>query len=76
MTRNQVKEILNRVLEWPPERQADLARVVETMAGHDASDLSLTDAQAAEVRHRMATPAEDNNIPAEQVFDRLRSRRE
>ena len=71
-----MKEILDRVLDWPPERQADLARVVETMAGHDTSDLRLTDKQAAEVRRRMATPAKDNNIPAEQVFDRLRSRRE
>lgn len=70
-----MKEILDRVLEWPPERQADLARVAETMAGHDASDLRLTDAQAAEVRHRIAAPAEDN-IPAAQVFERLRSRRE
>ena len=28
MTRNQVKEILDRVLSWPPKRQADGAHVV------------------------------------------------
>lgn len=54
MTRDQVKGILDRVLTWPAERQADVAHVVEIMEERDKSDLCLTDEQAAEVRRRMA----------------------
>jgi hypothetical protein len=31
MTRDQVKEILDRILTWPAERQADVAHMVEMM---------------------------------------------
>jgi hypothetical protein len=54
MTREQVKELLDRVLSWPPERQADLAEVARLMEQQDKSELRLTDEQAAEVRRRGA----------------------
>jgi hypothetical protein len=54
MTRNQVKEILDRVLSWSPERQADVAHVVELMEQQDRSALRLSDEQLAEVRRRRA----------------------
>jgi hypothetical protein len=54
MTRDQVKEILNRVLSWPPKRQADIAHTVELMEAQDNSDLSLSDEQLADVRRRRA----------------------
>jgi hypothetical protein len=54
MTKEQVKEILDRVLTWPPERQEDAARILTAMEAHDASPLRLTDAQVAEVRRRLA----------------------
>ena len=53
MTREQVKEILDRVLTWPAERQADVAHIVELLEEQDKSDLRLTDEQAAEVRRRI-----------------------
>jgi hypothetical protein len=31
MTSDQLKEIIDRVLTWPAERQADVARVIELM---------------------------------------------
>jgi hypothetical protein len=52
MTRDQVKEILDRVLGWPAERQADVAHVVELMEEQDGSTLRLSDDQLAEVRRR------------------------
>ena len=52
MTRDQVKDILDRVLTWPPERQADVAHVVEIMEQQDKTELRLTEEQADEVRRR------------------------
>jgi hypothetical protein len=73
MTKDQVKKVLDRVLTWPPERQADVVHVVEMMEEQYGSELRLTDEQAAEVRRRLAEPS-PNRIPAEEVFRRLRSR--
>ncbi len=73
MTKDQVKEVLDRVLTWPPERQADVVHVVEMLEEQYGSELRLTDEQAAEVRRRLAEPS-PNRIPAEEVFKRLRSR--
>jgi len=72
MTRDQVKEILERVLTWPAERQADVAHVVAIMEEQDKSDLRLSDEQAAEVRRRLADPSPET-IPAEEVFKRYRT---
>jgi hypothetical protein len=54
MTREQVKQVLDRVLTWPPKRQEDAARLLSEMERQDHSDLGLTDDQAAEVRRRLA----------------------
>ena len=72
MTREQVKEILDRVLTWPAERQADVAHVVKIMEEQDKSDLRLSEEQAAEVRRRLAEPS-SKTIPAEEVFKRYRT---
>jgi hypothetical protein len=72
MTRDQVKEILNRVLSWPPERQEDVAHIVEYLEEQDNSDLRLSDQQAAEVRRRLADRTRET-IPAEEVFRRFRA---
>jgi hypothetical protein len=74
MTRDQVKEILDRVLTWPPERQEQAALVLTDMEAQDESRLTLTDEQVAEVKRRLADP-NPRTIPAEEVFRRFRSRR-
>ena len=56
MTRAQVKEVLDRVLSWPPERQADAVQMLTDMEAQDASDLHLTEEQVAEVERRLADP--------------------
>ena len=71
MTKDQVKEILDRVLTWPADRQEDVARMVELMEEQDGSELRLSDQQADEVHRRLADPRDDN-IPAEEVFARFR----
>jgi len=72
MTKDQVKEILDRVLTWPPERQEAAARVLSELEQQNEDTLQLTEEQAAEVRRRLAHPSE-KRIPAEDVFRSLRS---
>jgi hypothetical protein len=54
MTKDQIKEVLDRVLTWPPERQADVVHIVELMEEQDRSDLRLSDEDVAEVHRRLA----------------------
>jgi hypothetical protein len=35
MTREQVKEVLERVLTWPPERQEDAAEILMSIEAQD-----------------------------------------
>lgn len=72
MTKDQVKAILDRVLSWPPERQADVAHVVELMEEQDKSPLHLSDEDAAEVRRRLAEK-NPKRIPIDEAFKRFRT---
>jgi hypothetical protein len=74
MTKEQVKQILDRVLTWPPERQADAVRMVELMEEQDRSDWRLTDEQVAEVKRRLADP-NPQFLTLEEVRERLAQRR-
>ena len=73
MTKEQVRQILERVRNWPAERQADLAEVAMLMEAQDKSDISLTEEQADEVRRRLAEPAPKTMILVE-FSERLRHR--
>jgi hypothetical protein len=73
MARNDVKEILDRVLNWPADRQEDVARVVELMEGQDSSHVQLTDEQADEIRRRLAEEHPETMSLAE-FTNRLRQR--
>ena len=74
MTRDQVKEILDRVLSWPAKRQADVAHVVELMEEQDASPYGLTDEQVAEVKRRLAEP-NPKFLTLQEVQERFAQRR-
>ena len=74
MTKEQVKEILDRVLTWPPERQADVAQIVTLMEEQDKSSLRLSDEQVAEVGRRLADP-NPRFLTLEEVRERLARRR-
>jgi hypothetical protein len=54
MTQDQDKEILDRVLTWPPERQQDAAEILMTIEAQDKSGYRLSDEQLAELRRRRA----------------------
>ena len=54
MTREQVKEVLDRVLTWPPERQEDAAEILMSIEAQDRSGYRLSGEQLAELRRRRA----------------------
>ncbi|SRR5579883_913614 len=56
MTSKALNEVLRRVEHWPESRQDEAARVLLEMEGQDASPLTLTEEQVAEVERRLAAP--------------------
>jgi hypothetical protein len=74
MTKERVREILDRVLTWPAEREADVAHMVELMEAQDKSELRLTDEQVAEVKRRLADPNPEF-FTLEEVRERFARRR-
>jgi len=54
MTKDEVKAVLDRVLTWPPKRQADAVEILKAVEEQDTCDLYLSDEQLAEVRRRRA----------------------
>jgi len=54
MSKEQVKDVLDRVLTWPAERQEDAAKVLMLMESQDYSGYQLTDAQVEEIQRRRA----------------------
>jgi len=70
MTKEQVKEILDRVLTWPEadqERVARFARQVEQVRGDDITDEEWRIIEERAARRELATDDE-----VEQVFRRYR----
>jgi len=54
VTKQQVKQILDRVLTWPADRQEDAARLLAEMEQQHTTPYRLTNEQAEEVRRRRA----------------------
>jgi hypothetical protein len=73
MSKEQVKEILDRVQTWTEERQADVVEVVKLMEAQDKSGLRLTDEQAAEV-HRRRADKNPKTMTLAEFNERLRRR--
>jgi hypothetical protein len=74
MTKEQVKAILDRVLRWPPERQADVIQIIESMEEQDRSPLRLSEEQVAEVKRRLADP-NPRFLTLDEVRERFARRR-
>jgi hypothetical protein len=74
MTKSHVKEILDRVLRWPPERQADAAQILAIMEQQDKTSLRLSDEQLAIVERRLADP-NPRFLTLEEVRERFARRR-
>jgi len=71
MTKDQVKELLNRVLTWPPEDQekvARFARQVEQRRGDD----DITDEEWRIIEERAARRDLASDEEVEKLFSRYR----
>jgi hypothetical protein len=70
MTKDQVRELLDRVLTWPPERQEELARIAlafEAEFDHDMYDLS--DEEWADLQEGIAQADRREFVPDEVVAE-------
>jgi len=72
MTRNQFKEMLDRVLGWPPDDQEKIARFVRELEQRRADDdIGEEEWEIIEARAARRDLATDKEV--EQVFGRYRS---
>ena len=71
MTRDQVKEILDRVLAWPADDQEKVARFVREVEQRRADD-DITDEEWEIIEARAARRDLATDKEVEQVFSRYR----
>ncbi len=73
MTTKALKEAIERVQNWPEERQEDAARMLLEMEAQMTSSYGLTDEQLAELRRRRAAK-NPKTISLSELDSRLRRR--
>ncbi|HZT87663.1 MAG TPA: hypothetical protein VFA12_06820 [Stellaceae bacterium] len=56
MNKDDVKEMLARVLTWPQDRQQQAMRVLAEIEAQETTRLRLSNEQVAEINRRLADP--------------------
>ena len=75
MTREQIEAVLNRVREWPLERQEDAARILMEMEEAGIEEYDLTEEQYAQLDQAIAEADRGEFATGEEVravFERYR----
>lgn len=70
MSKDDVKMVLDRVLNWPKERQEDVVEAIKSIEEQDSGSYRLSDEQVAEVRRRLADK-KAKTLSLEEVFERF-----
>lgn len=71
MSAERVKDILDRVLTWPKDRQEDAASMLALMEAQNQAAYHLTDEHVEEVKRRLRNP-DRRTLSLEEVSERLR----
>ena len=65
-------EAIAKVRTLPPDRQQEAAELLMELAGQDAADFRLSEAQLTEIRKRLAEPPDyASDAEVQETFDRL-----
>ncbi|HZC98067.1 MAG TPA: hypothetical protein VE267_18455 [Bradyrhizobium sp.] len=67
MTKDQVKEVLDRVLTWPPERQEDAAQMLLALEAREGELYQPDDDEWAAIEEGLVQAKRDEAISADEV---------
>ena len=67
MTRDQVKEVIERVLTWPPERQEDAAQMLLALEAHEGEFYHPDDDEWAAIQQGLAQAKRGETVSADEV---------
>jgi hypothetical protein len=67
MTKAQVKEILDRVLTWPPERQEDAAQLLLELEAREGEFYHPSDEEWAAIEEGLAQARRGEFISADEI---------
>ena len=74
MTKDQVKEVLDRVLTWPPERQEDAAQMLLALEAREGELYQPDDDEWAAIEEGLVQAKRDEAISADEVAALFRLR--
>jgi hypothetical protein len=72
MTKDQVKEVLDRVLTWPPERQEDAAQLLLALEAQEGELYHPSDDEWAAIEEGLAQAKRGDAVPADEIAALLR----
>ena len=74
MTNDQVKEVLDRVLTWPPERQQDAAQMLLALEAHEGELYHPSDDEWAAIEEGFAQAKRGEIVSADEIAALLKPR--
>ncbi len=74
MTNDQVKEVLDRVLTWPPERQEDAAQMLLALEAREGELYHPSDDQWAAIEEGFAQAKRGEIVSADEIAALLKPR--
>lgn len=67
MTRDQVKEVIERVLTWPPERQEDAAQMLLALEAHEGEFYHPDDDEWAAIQQGLDQAKRGETVSADEI---------
>lgn len=67
MTKDQVKEVIERVLTWPPERQEDAARMLLALEAQEGELYHPDDEEWAAIEEGVAQAKRGEAVSADEI---------